>query len=387
MNRYKPYFNEDIVIPLNKNDKFFYGKFKNKTAVYDSHYINEKGDIVIVTPEGKEIPMAKIRLMTESISFKGKTLLLKNMDKAPNMGSKYGQDVEPAGFYCLIYNENYQKNLLEQPNYKLYSYDIHNPLIIDVTDNVISWKKELSEKYKAKGKSLSNKLIKEGYDCIITYDSKYNETGEVIILKTSGLKELVKENLRISDLKKHAGISDFTKPFMKDRQKIKGTGAKSAKIKSMKINRKADYITFTFTSIPTYTKTAMAVSFPDVDKEKRVRAYTQEIRILDFFALAETKPGYVKNEISPQEIKEILNVADVKLSCNCKSYQLQGFNAILTTFDASIYPELRLPKRWDKLHKDDSLVCKHLSILITSGLNIYINNMSSMVTKYLKGQK
>ena len=264
MERYKPYFNEDIVIPLSPGDHFKYGKFKNKDAIYASHYFNDKGDLIIVTDTSQEIPACKIRLMAE---------------------------------------------------------------------------------------------------------------------------ESLEENLRLSDLKKHAGISNFTKPFMKDRQRIKGAGAKSSKIKSMKVNTKKDYITFVFTSEPTYNKTSMAIAFPDVETEKKVRAYTQEIRILDFFALAETKPGYIKNEISPQEIKEILNASDCQVSCNCKSFQMQGFNAILTTFDASIYPELRLPKRWDKYHNDDSFVCKHLSILITSGLNIYTNNMASMVTKYLKGKK
>jgi hypothetical protein len=57
---------EDITIPLNKNDKFLYGKFKNKTAIYDHDYINDKGDIIIVTDTGKEISACKIRLIKES---------------------------------------------------------------------------------------------------------------------------------------------------------------------------------------------------------------------------------------------------------------------------------------------------------------------------------
>lgn len=56
---------EDIAIPLSKGDTFFYGKFKNKQAIYASDYINDKGDPIIVTDTGKEIPMCKIRLMTE----------------------------------------------------------------------------------------------------------------------------------------------------------------------------------------------------------------------------------------------------------------------------------------------------------------------------------
>jgi len=260
MNRYKPFF-EDIVIPLKPGDTFLFGKFKNKKAVYASDYINKKGDVVIITDTGREIPMAKIRLIQES---------------------------------------------------------------------------ELEE------------------------------------------------NLRLSDLKKHAGTSTLTDKFRLDRQRIKGSGARSVKIKSMKVNRKQDFIQFTFLSVPTYKSMSIAIAFPDVDTTKKVRSYTEEIRILDFFKLAETKPGYIEKEMTVKEIKEILNVADIKLSCNCPAFQLQGSNYILTTFDAAIYPELREPKRWNQYHKDDNFICKHLGILISSGLNIYINNMTGMVNKFLK---
>jgi hypothetical protein len=259
MKRYKPYFNEDITIPLEKGQTFLYGKFKNKSAVYDSHYVNTKGDLVIKTDTGKEIPACKIRL--------------------------------------------------------------------------------------------------------------------------------IQENLRIVDLQKHAGTSDFTKDWVEIRRKIRGTGANTVKLKSMKVNRKKDYITFLFKSFPTYDKIVKAVDFPDTNKDKSVKMYTQQIMILDFFKLAETKPGYNEKELSRKEIKEILNVADVKVSCDCKSFQFQGMNHILTTFDASIYPELRPPKVWNKWHKDDNFTCKHLDMLLTQGLNIYLNNMTSMINKYLKGNK
>ena len=61
---------EDINIPLNKGDHFKYGKFKNKDAIYDSYYINDKGDIVIKTDTGKEIPACKIRLIQENLNNK-----------------------------------------------------------------------------------------------------------------------------------------------------------------------------------------------------------------------------------------------------------------------------------------------------------------------------
>ncbi len=61
MKRYKSIF-ESIEILLNPGDSFLHGKFKNKTSVYKSHYFNEKGDLIIVTDSGKEIPAMKIRI-------------------------------------------------------------------------------------------------------------------------------------------------------------------------------------------------------------------------------------------------------------------------------------------------------------------------------------
>jgi len=57
------HFQETIEIPLNPGDTFKFGKFKNKSAIYKSHYINDKGDMIIVTDTGKEISMCKIRLV------------------------------------------------------------------------------------------------------------------------------------------------------------------------------------------------------------------------------------------------------------------------------------------------------------------------------------
>lgn len=65
MIRYKSYFNEDIVIPLKPGDSFKHGKFKNKQAIYASHYFNDKGDLIIVTDIGREILLSNLRLLTK----------------------------------------------------------------------------------------------------------------------------------------------------------------------------------------------------------------------------------------------------------------------------------------------------------------------------------
>lgn len=196
--------------------------------------------------------------------------------------------------------------------------------------------------------------------------------------------EKFSEELRLSDLKKHAGLSNFTDKWRKDRQKIKGQGSRSAKIKSIKVNRPKDYITFVFTSEPTYTKKAKAVNTNNFEINKNVNVYTQQIRILDFFKWADTKPGFKEKEMTVKEIKEILEVCSIQIFCNCPSFHWQGHNYISSMFDASIFPTNIEPKHWKKYHNDDNFICKHLDLLISQGLNIFINNMTQMINKYLK---
>lgn len=125
-------------------------------------------------------------------TFSGTLTLLKNTEKAPNMGSRFGQDVEPAGFYAT---QKESEHLDDHPNYKTFTVDIKKPLVIDVTEDLIKWKRDLSDRYKAKGAKLSKMLMEEGYDSIITTD-KHGFTGEIIVLNTEKLKE---SNLRKSD--------------------------------------------------------------------------------------------------------------------------------------------------------------------------------------------
>jgi hypothetical protein len=116
-------------------------------------------------------------------------VLLHNKEKAPNMGKKYGQDVEPSGYYAIEKETNMMDS---NPNYETVTFNPAKPLIIDVDDDtLVSWKYELSKKYKAKGKKLSEKLMKEGYDVIITKYSN-GDTGEIIILDTSKIKSVDK---------------------------------------------------------------------------------------------------------------------------------------------------------------------------------------------------
>ncbi len=64
------------------------------------------------------------------------------MESAPNMGSRFGQDVEPAGTYV---SHDDRKNKTPIDNHKFGKVVFNNPLIIDITDDtIISYKNELS---------------------------------------------------------------------------------------------------------------------------------------------------------------------------------------------------------------------------------------------------
>lgn len=147
------------------------GKTDGKIALPDT-YASYETLKPILAKQGYELSRKEGGIIT----------LLKNKTKAPKMGSTYGQDVEPTGYYAIkkvtnIFDGN--------PEYETVKVAYSKPLFIDVTpEKLVSWKYELSHKYNAKGKRLTDKLLKEGYDIIIT---RYPEGdyGEIIVLDTT----------------------------------------------------------------------------------------------------------------------------------------------------------------------------------------------------------
>lgn len=201
-------------------------------------------------------------------------------------------------------------------------------------------------------------------------------------LEKDSLKELT-----LIDYSKE-GMSSFTKKFFVQRKKELGNLKKVMKMSDVMINKKEGSLLFTFFSRSTYPNDAMdSVNPKSLELKKDPdRAYTQQIKVLDFFKWAKTKPKYVSSkQLVMQELKEILEVADIQIWCDCGSFQFQGMNAINTMFNAAIYPETRMPTEgnWKSKHKDDSFLCKHL-FTIFNNINFYINPMNSMLNKKLK---
>lgn len=197
-------------------------------------------------------------------------------------------------------------------------------------------------------------------------------------------KKFFKENLKLLDLSKHAGISSFTKPFMKYRQKK--FKQKSSILLKMKIDRKKDFVLFTFVSTPTHDKEKHFITHPKSMKLKPSDEYDQQIKILDFFKLIKTHPDIKRlKKFSIDDIKEVLKLANIQVWCDCPSNWYQGFSYYLTQeFNASIHRNDIQPKVWNKKHNDgDGLICKHLD-LIFSNIKFFINPMASMILKYIK---
>ena len=151
--------------------------------------------------------------------------IMKNTEPAPYLGSRFGQDVEPSGTYVL--EKNFEGKLSKPWIEGL--ADIKKPLIIDVNDDtLISYKYDLSKKYKAKGKRLTEKLMSVGYDALITM--RNGESGEIVLFPNCSfmlhpideskvlIKNLLRENLfkeqkikNLSVIAYHGSPTDFSR--------------------------------------------------------------------------------------------------------------------------------------------------------------------------------
>ena len=105
--------------------------------------------------------------------------------KTQNFGSRYGQDIEPAGRYVVHGHHGEQGTRDEGWGHKVTTtHDtVHfkNPLVIHHNGTGSEpgmWKRRLSDQYGGKkGKALSRAIAKDGHDAIVTVDS-YNHRGQ-----------------------------------------------------------------------------------------------------------------------------------------------------------------------------------------------------------------
>jgi len=126
------------------------------------------------TPEGGNEPIFKTGL---PVTFD----YIHNKEKSPYMGSRFGQDKEPAGQYIQTKPRTF-KNIV---NWETGTVAFQNPIVIDWGGGYgedTNWKNILSKKYGGKtGKKLSAALIADGHDGVVTI-GKHGEASEIVNL-------------------------------------------------------------------------------------------------------------------------------------------------------------------------------------------------------------
>jgi len=125
--------------------------------------------------------------------------IVKNTEKAGYYGSMFGQDVEPKGTYVLEKPKKWEPIGIWAQGIA----DLNKVLYIDITeDTQISYKYDLAKEYKAKGGSLTKKLMSKGYDAIITRYPN-GDSGEIILFPNARFMLHTNENFNMRIKKKN----------------------------------------------------------------------------------------------------------------------------------------------------------------------------------------
>ena len=209
------------------------------------------------------------------------------------------------------------------------------------------------------------------------------------------------KEITLSDLANEDVISDFTKVWRQDKNRVKGAENRTAKLIDCVIDQANNYITFQF--LTEATELSGKNPNPKIDspyklykepkkeldpetkklKSNNSKTYEIQIRILNFFDWLDVFEG---TEITVNNLKEILEVSDVQVSSTSPSFLFQGNAYWLHQIDSSIVPEDRAPKRWNASHlhgNNGSFLSKDLYGVIRQ-ISFFRNQMASMLTKKLK---
>lgn len=147
-----------------------YSISQNKEKTTDTRYSLDDDNINKITDEG--LTMTYVRVPNKN---------------TPYYGSTFGQNIEPKGEYMSM-DTMKGKNKIE--GYEYGTIRFKKPLVLEhINTSDTGWKKTVSDMYNGlTGKRLSNALIKDGYDAIVTYDEYgYNE---IVNLKGEKLNDV-----------------------------------------------------------------------------------------------------------------------------------------------------------------------------------------------------
>lgn len=197
--------------------------------------------------------------------------------------------------------------------------------------------------------------------------------------------------ITLYDLADAGNISQFTKQYRQSRtRKMGGNEATQSKLVDMVIDEADNSITFQFltevTPYPEDPDHQWSEADPEANwklKRNRSKVYEIQIKVEQFFDWLNTFEG---EEITSKELKQILEVSDVKISSTSPSFNWQGFAYWLTQIDASIYPQSIKPTRWDTYHGDGEAFLDKHTYGIARSIKFFINQMAQKLNGKLKSR-
>jgi len=209
------------------------------------------------------------------------------------------------------------------------------------------------------------------------------------ILEASGVEKLEEsrlQELKIADLTKNQGISDFTKPFKNELTKLKGSGATAAKLADIKYNLTNDYVTFIFLTerTPKYKDNFnLKAVDPNTFALNDDNVYEIHIRFLGIFDKI-TKFSKKNKYITHKAIKELLKKSNLLIFSTVPSFHWAGANYWLSQLGGSLHPTDIYPKHWVKYHGEgQSRLDKHTQNIMNS-MSFWLNPMATSVLKLYK---
>ena len=209
------------------------------------------------------------------------------------------------------------------------------------------------------------------------------------ILETKGhtLSKWI-EKLSLSQIKQHDFFTgkdnNHLSIFIKQRQALNGNNVSQCRLITTEINNKG-WATFLFEIESTKDENAkkeITTDFKVIDN--KTGKYTIELCIADFWDKIDEFKLVNTNDFTGKDLMALINLSeDIKMWCNCPSFNFMTANYYLSTKHASLNPTNIAPKKWnDPKLRGQSMVCKHTSFLLKN-LAFYVPQMAMSVRREL----
>jgi hypothetical protein len=168
------------------------------------------------------------------------------------------------------------------------------------------------------------------------------------------------EELTLKDWNTPSAQMPIIKNTVAKRKKVKGKEIRITRF--LDIEGKASSPILIFGTEPTFKFSMPYVNNGNSSTSGDTNTYLMKIQLVDF---NKWRKGKYLHEMNINEFKEILDVCEIKLDCQCKFFFWGGLNYVLGTIDSAIYPTSIPNTIWRKRkgYSEPSL-CKHLALLL-----------------------